>query len=226
MRHDFSKQEVDSYCAAHSQQLSPAAIELLEHTRANVAGANMLIGPLEASFLKFLIRSLNVKRILEIGTFTGFSALIMAEAMGDDGKVITLDVNPETTAIAKEYWAKAGVDHKVEGMLGDASEILPKLDKDFDLVFIDADKTNYLNYYESALEMTKRNAIILIDNCLWSNRVLNEQADIPADELSTLAIKKLNQQIAQDPRVESVLTPIRDGIMMVRKRGLIEQTRL
>lgn len=226
MQQEFTKKEVDSYCADHSQGLSPAAVELMEYTRTNVPMAGMLIGPLEAAFLKFLIRSLGVKKILEIGTYTGFSALNMAEALPADGSLVTLDINEETTAIAKTYWEKAGVATKIDARLGEATLILEQLPNDFDLVFIDADKTNYLNYYESALKMTKDSGIILIDNCLWSNTVLNEVADIPTDDLSTLAIKNLNQQIAQDPRIECVLTPIRDGIMMVRKRGLIEQTGL
>jgi caffeoyl-CoA O-methyltransferase len=226
MKKEFSKQEVDQYCAGHSVGLSETAIELMEYTKAHIPMSMMLIGPLEAAFLKFMIRSMNVKKVLEVGTYTGFSSLIMAEALPEDGKVVTLDINEETTELAKNYWERGGVASKVESHVGEAVNILPKLEKDFDLVFIDADKTNYVNYYEKALEMTKDNGIILIDNCLWSNSVINKVEDIPADDLSTHAIKKLNQDIANDPRVESVLTPIRDGIMMVRKRGLIGEKRL
>lgn len=221
MRRDFNKQEVDQYCAEHTVGLSETAKELMEYTKAHVPMSAMLIGPLEAGFLKFLIRSLRVEKILEVGTYTGFSSLIMAEALPENGKVVTLDINEETTELAKNYWARGGVEHKVESHVGEAINILPSLDKDFDLVFIDADKTNYVNYYEKALEMTKESGVILIDNCLWSHTVLNESSDIPADDLSTHAIKKLNSDIASDPRVECVLTPIRDGIMMVRKRGLL-----
>lgn len=218
---EYTKKDVDQYCADHSMGLSETAIELMEYTRANVEMSAMLIGPLEAAFIKFLIKSMNVKNILEIGTYTGFSALNMAEAIPADGKVVTIDINQETTDLATKYWEKAGVLPKIDARIGEGAKIIPELNSDFDLVFIDADKENYEQYFEMALLKTKPNALFLLDNCLWDNRVLNKEADIDPNETSTLALKKLNHKISNDPRFECVLTPIRDGIMMVRKRGSI-----
>jgi caffeoyl-CoA O-methyltransferase len=171
----------------------------------------MMVGLVEAQFLKMLAALTGARRILEIGMFTGYSTLAWAEALPKDGRVVTCDVNPETAEIAKRYFAESPHGHKIEIKLGPALDSLKLLYGMFDLCFIDADKENYGAYYERCMELVRPRGLIVLDNMLRGGRVLD-----PVDE-GTKAIDALNKHIRNDPRVENVLLPVRDGIMLVRK---------
>jgi predicted O-methyltransferase YrrM len=161
-----------------------------------------------------LSKMLNPRRILEIGTYMGYSALCLAEGLTGDGKIITLDVQPETNEIAKEYWARSALYSKIESYLGNALEIIPMLNETFDLVFIDADKPNYKHYYDLILPKLRIGGIILADNVLWSGKVLDTETN--SDE-STIALNEFNEKIQADERVSNILFAVRDGLMVVRK---------
>jgi caffeoyl-CoA O-methyltransferase len=171
----------------------------------------MLVGPLEAAFLKTLLRSIGARRVLEIGTFTGYSALAMAEALPDDGQVVTCEVDPDTASMAHIFWDRSPHGKKIEVRIGPALDTLATLSGGFDLIFIDADKINYVAYYRCGLELLAPRGVILIDNVLWSGDVLNEASQDP----STAAIQELNRFVASDTRVVAVLLPLRDGVFMI-----------
>lgn len=207
--------EIEKYCIDISSKPSSLCEDLADFTRKNVSQSQMLIGPLEAAVLGFLIRTGGYKRILEIGTFTGYSALSMAENLPSDGELITLDVNEETTRIAQEFWKKSSHGSKIKLILGRALENLPKLEGQFDLVFIDADKEPYPQYLNWALENLSEGGSIVIDNTLWSGEVLNSEA-----EGSTKSIQKVNQMAKELSEREYFvsLLPVRDGMLLIRKK--------
>ncbi len=175
---------------------------------------NMQIAPEQGAFMQMLVKMSGAKKGIEIGTFTGYSALATVLAMPEDGRLICCDISSEWTAIAEQYWSKAEVNHKIELRIAPALETLESLSLEagsFDWVFIDADKDNYLNYYEKTLELLKPGGLILIDNALWSGEVVN-----PVDE-ETMGIDKCNRSVHQDQRVEMVLLPVADGLLIARK---------
>jgi caffeoyl-CoA O-methyltransferase len=174
----------------------------------------MVVGPLEGAFLQMVTQLVGARRVLEIGTFTGYSALCFAEAMPEDGTVITCDVDEEAAAVARRYFAQSPVGRKIDVRLGPALETLHRLSGPFDVIFIDADKVNYPNYYRQALNLLSPHGVILIDNVLWSGEVLKQP---PPDE-RTAAIQELNRAVAGDPRVTAVLVTIRDGVLVVRRK--------
>jgi caffeoyl-CoA O-methyltransferase len=171
----------------------------------------MMVGLLEGRFLGLLVRTLQARRILELGTFTGYSSISMALALPPDGRVITCDVNEETTEIARRYAQEAGVADRIDYRLGPALETIADLEGEFDLVFIDADKPNYLNYYEATLPLLARRALIVLDNTLWSGRV----ADPDENDENVEAIRTINKRVLEDPRVDNVLLTVRDGMNLV-----------
>ena len=171
----------------------------------------MLTGPLEGAFLRLLVRLTEAKRVLEIGMFTGYSALAMAEALPADGRLITCDVNPETSAMASAYFAASPYGHKIEVKLGPAADTLKTLKGPFDLCFIDADKKNYSVYYDLCVDLVRTHGMIVLDNMLQRGRVLE-----PGSERGR-AIHAMNERIQKDARVENVLLPVRDGIMLAYK---------
>ena len=171
----------------------------------------MMVGLLEGRFLAVLVRSLRAKRILELGTFTGFSSISMALALPTDGRLITCDVNEDTTAIARRYAEEAGVVERIDYRLGPALESVASFDGEFDLIFIDADKPNYLNYYEATLPKLAARGLMILDNTLWSGRV----ADPGEDDENTRAIRAVNDRVLEDPRVRNVLLTVRDGMNLV-----------
>jgi len=205
-------QEIEDYAERHTRRLSPLHARLSQETHQKTTHPQMLVGPLEGAFLRLLVRITGAKRVLEIGMFTGYSALAWAEALPDDGRVITCDVNPETTEIAKRYFAESPHGKKIEIKLGPAIETLKTLSGPFDICFIDADKTAYGAYYDRCIELTRRGGLIVLDNMLQSGRVLN-----PMEERDR-GIHALNERIQRDERVENVFLPIRDGIMLCYKR--------
>jgi predicted O-methyltransferase YrrM len=192
----------------------PALARLRERT-APMPMSQMQIGSEQGAFMGLLVRLIGAKRILEIGTFTGYSSTAMALALPADGRLTCLDVSQEWTDIAREAWADAGVAGKVELILAPATEILSTLDDDaFDMAFIDADKPGYDTYYEECLRVVRPGGLILIDNVLWSGRV----ADPPNGDESTEIMRALNEKVAADERVDHVLLPIGDGLTLARVR--------
>ena len=208
----FIDKDIEDYCIEKSNQPSHYCSELETYTRENIPMSQMLVGKMEASFLGFLIKSLGVKKVLEIGTFTGYSALAMAEALPEDGSVTTLDINPETTAVAQKFWSKSRSANKINLHLGPALESLKQFSPGFDLVFIDADKENYYHYLIKCLELLSHKGVIVIDNVLWSGSVLKA----PQTE-STAGIQKLNDYVASRSDLYSTLLPIRDGMLLIKK---------
>lgn len=207
-------EDIHEYCLAHSTLPSKVCEEIHGYTREKVPMAQMVSGPLEGSFLGLLLQSIGAKRVLEIGTFTGYSALAMAERLPADGEVVTCDVNPETMRLAQSFWDKSPSGKKIKPMLGPALETLEKVTPGFDFVFIDADKENYLNYLKRALPLLKINGLIAADNTLWSGKVLESN---PTDTM-TAAIKAFNDWVKAQPDLISTLVPIRDGLLVIRKR--------
>jgi caffeoyl-CoA O-methyltransferase len=207
--------EIEAYAERHSMPESAICRALREETQLTMEYPQMLVGPLEGAFLKMMTQVVGAKRVLEIGMFTGYSALCFAEALPDDGTVITCEINEQSAAVARRYFAQAPVGGKITIRMGPALDTMRMLTGLFDLIFIDADKTNYLNYYRRSLDLLAPNGVILIDNVLWSGEVLKQP---PPDE-STAAIQELNRTVAADPRVTSVLVTIRDGILVIKRMG-------
>jgi caffeoyl-CoA O-methyltransferase len=172
----------------------------------------MMVGRIEGQFLARLVRVSGARRILEFGTFTGYSSISMASALPPDGLIITCDVDPDATAIARRYMDESGFGDKIEIRLGPALETIGTLEGPFDIVFIDADKPNYIAYYEAALPLLAENGLVIADNVLWSGRVLEEEADE-----STNAIMEFNEHVRADSRVVSVMLTVRDGMTLIQK---------
>jgi caffeoyl-CoA O-methyltransferase len=205
--------EIEAYAEAHSTPESSVCRALREETHRTMEYPQMLVGPLEGAFLKMMAQLVGAKRVLEIGMFTGYSALCFAEALPADGTVTTCEINEKSAAVARRYFAQALVGGKINVRMGPALDTMRTLAGPFDVIFIDADKTNYMNYYQRSLDLLTPNGVILIDNVLWSGEVLKQP---PPDE-STAAIQELNRTISTDPRVTAVLVTIRDGILVVRR---------
>ena len=209
----FIDPAVEAYAEAHTEPPGDVLERLAEETRAKTTVPQMMVGRIEGRFLAFLVFTLRARRVLEIGTFTGYSSICMASALPPDGRIVTVDVNVETTEIAQRYATEAGVVDRIDYQLGPATEILPALDGPFDLVFIDADKEGYVDYYEAALPKLAENGLMIADNVLWSGRVVDEDADG-----STRAIQLFNEHVRADDRVESVMLTVRDGMTLIRRR--------
>jgi caffeoyl-CoA O-methyltransferase len=207
--------DIEAYAEAHSMAESSVCRALRQETHRTMEYAQMLVGPLEGAFLKMMTQLVGAKRVLEIGMFTGYSALCFAEALPADGTVITCEVNEKSAALARRYLAQAPFGNKISIRMGPALETMRGFTGPFDLIFIDADKTNYLNYYRRSLDLLAPKGVILIDNVLWSGEVLK----LPPLDESTAAIQELNRTVAADPHVTAVLVTIRDGILVVRNSG-------
>lgn len=203
---------------AHSLREHPVATELRQFT-ANVKGHQMQISPEQGQFMGLLVKLLNVSRAIEVGTFTGYSALCVALAMPDDGYLLTCDCDENSTHHAKEFWEKAGVEEKIELKIAPALTSLEGLLEDnqqetYDFSFIDADKRNYENYYEIILKLLRPGGLVLIDNVLWGGKVLGK-GDL---DKQTEAIQQVNLKVHQDDRVDLCMLPIGDGLTLARKR--------
>lgn len=204
--------DIEEYCVSHSTTPGATAKELQEHTKKNVHGSNMLIGEMEASVLRFLISLGNVKTVVEFGTYTGYSALAMAEGLPDDGKVYTIDINKETTTLARSYWDKSPHGKKITQILKPGLEAVKELTGKYDLVFIDADKNNYSNYLDWALAHLSDNGLVVVDNTLWSGRVLNSDG-----EKQTESIIAHNEKAKGLHGYVKTLLPIRDGMFLIKR---------
>jgi predicted O-methyltransferase YrrM len=196
----------------------PAVLAALREETAGMEGAGMQTSPEQGQFLHLLVKLTGARRVLEIGTFTGYSSLWMALAVPDDGSVVCCDVSETYTAVARRYWEQAGVAARMTLKIAPAEETLVALQAEgvepFDMAFIDADKQGYAEYYEAALSMLRPGGLVVVDNVLWHGSV----ADETNTEDSTLAIRRFNNMVAKDERVEVVLIPIGDGLTLARKR--------
>ncbi|MGH7231402.1 MAG: O-methyltransferase [Nitrospiraceae bacterium] len=209
---DLVAPDIEAYAEAHSWAESEACRAIREETYRTMDSPQMVVGPLEGAFLKMMARLVRAKRVLEIGTFTGYSALCFAEAVPDDGAVITCDIDPQATALARRHFAKTPHGRKIDLRVGPALETMREMSGPVDLIFIDADKVSYVQYYRRALDLLSPHGVILIDNVLWSGEVLQSR---PAD-MSTSVIQELNRMIAADARVTAVLVPLRDGVFVIQ----------
>lgn len=203
---------IEDYCERNSKPLSDLHSKLWLETYTKTRSPGMMIGALEGAFLKMLVHLTGARRILEIGMFTGYSTLAWAEALPKGGHVVSCDIDPETTEIARGYFAQSEHADKIEVKLGPALYSLRFIPGPFDICFIDADKESYGDYYEACMELVRPRGLIVLDNMLRSGRVLE-----PEDP-GTQAIDALNKKIRNDPRVDNVLLPLRDGVMLVYKR--------
>jgi caffeoyl-CoA O-methyltransferase len=201
---------VDAYAEAHTTPSGELYERLAAETRETTDWPEMMVGEVEGRFLEFLVRVSSARRVLELGTFTGYSSLSMARGLPEGGRVISIDMNETTTAVARRYAEEAGLAERIEYRIGPALETLAEVEGPFELVFIDADKPNYLNYYEAVLPKLADNGLILADNAFRAGRVLDDDADEP--------MGKFNDFVRNDPRVECVLLTVRDGILLIRKR--------
>jgi predicted O-methyltransferase YrrM len=210
-------EQLEAYVDANGARETRAQIRCREET-ADMPMAMMQIGPDQGAFMALLTKLIGVTRYLEIGTFTGYSALSVAQALPANGKVVCLDVSEEFTDRARKYWKAAGVDSKIDLRLGPAVEAMDKMiatgEGPFDFVFIDADKPNYDAYYERALKLVRQGGVIALDNMLWSGAV----ADVANNDTNTVAIRTLNRKIHADDRVDVALLILGDGVMLARKR--------
>ncbi len=218
MKHLSMTQPLYDYMLDVSLREHPVLAEIRENTL-ELPLFNMQVAPEQAQFMQFLLRSINAKRVLEIGTFTGYSALAMALALPDDGELITCDMSEEWTSRALPFWKKAGMDKKISLRLAPALHSMTHLLNEgqahsFDFIFIDADKTNYLSYYEMALQLLSPKGLIVIDNILWGGHVIDTADDSP----QTREIRKLNTFLKQDERVDISLLPISDGLFLIKPR--------
>ncbi|MBX7172908.1 MAG: O-methyltransferase [Pyrinomonadaceae bacterium] len=207
---------IQDYANRHTSPQSELLDELLQKTYSERADKNMLSGFYQGRVLSMISHLVKPRRILEIGTYVGFSALCLAEGLTEDGKIITLDVQPETNATARSFFAHSAFADKIEARLGFATEVIPTLDETFDLVFIDADKPNYANYFDLVITKLRIGGLIIADNVLWSGHVLEVEKGAETDE-SCVALHEFNQKILADERVSNVLLTIRDGLMVIRK---------
>jgi caffeoyl-CoA O-methyltransferase len=206
--------EVEEYAAAHTTPPTPALAALAEETTRDFDAHVMMVGPLEGRFLEMLVFMHQPKLVLEIGTFTGYSSISMAAALPPGGRIVTCDVDERSNEVARRYAASAGVADRIDFRLGPALDSIATLDGPFDFVFIDADKPNYVNYYEAVVPKLSARGLIAADNTLWSGRV----ADPEADDDHTQAIKDFNDHVAADERVVCVQTTVRDGVTLIRLR--------
>jgi caffeoyl-CoA O-methyltransferase len=204
--------ELHDYMVAHGMQLDEIAAELVAETNTLGDDAEMLTTADQAALLTTLTRLISARRAVEIGTFTGFSALAIARGLPADGQLICLDVSDEWTSIGRRYWERAGVADKIELRIGDAHESAGKLDGEFDLAFVDADKPGYIEYFEHLVPRIRPNGLLLFDNTLAGGRVVGEHDHDPVDR------KEFNAHIAKDDRVDVVMLGIGDGLTLVRKR--------
>jgi caffeoyl-CoA O-methyltransferase len=205
-------EEIENYAERHTRGLSELHARVWKETHEKTKSPKMMVGPLEAALLRLLVRITAAKRVLEIGMFTGYSALAWAEALPEDGRIVTCDVNPETTEMARRYFAASPHGKKIEVKLGPALETLTTLKGPFDICFIDAEKSGYDAYYDACVELTRRGGLIVLDNMMQGGKVLHPEND------KVRGIAALNERILNDERVENVLLPVRDGIMLCYKR--------
>ncbi|HJT81767.1 MAG TPA: class I SAM-dependent methyltransferase [Chthoniobacterales bacterium] len=208
----FINEAIEQFAHDHTTPESELFDRLRDETRRTMASPQMQIDRIEGQFLKLLVRLTGARRILELGTFTGYSALAMAEGLPDDGRLITCEVDPKAEAIARRYFSESPHGRKIDLRMGPALETIKTLSGPFDLAFIDADKPNYSNYYQACISLVKPGGLVIVDNVLWEGKVTNPQDD------NTWAIAACDRLIQSDPRVDNVCLTVRDGIILAWKR--------
>lgn len=212
---DLVLPDIEAYAAACSLPETPVRRNLREETERTMEFARMLVGPLEGAFLHLMARLVRAERVLEIGMFTGYSALCFAEALPEQGRVVTCEVDEASAAVARRFFAQSPHGAKIDIRMGPALETMASLNGPFDVIFVDADKVNYVNYYRRAMELLSPRGVILVDNVLWDGDVL---LNPPPDD-RTAAIQELNRVVAADARVTAVLATIRDGVWVITPRA-------
>jgi caffeoyl-CoA O-methyltransferase len=212
----FLSAEIHDYLVRHGSPPDAIAEELIAETKRLGPLSMMQVAPEEGAFLTLFARVIGARRAVEVGTFTGYSALCIARGLPDDGRLLACDVSDEWTRVGRPYWKRAEVDHKIDLAIGPALDTLRDLpvEEAFDLAFIDADKPNYSNYYEEILKRLRPGGVLLADNVLWGGNVVNEEDSSP----QTRAIREFNAKLASDPRVECAMLPLSDGVTIARKR--------
>jgi caffeoyl-CoA O-methyltransferase len=203
---------LEKYAEEHSSEVPELLGRLERETLLTMKSPQMLSGRTEGQFLRLLVKTMAAKRVLEVGTFTGYSALMMASALPPDGELVTLEIDPAAETVARRYFAESKHGSKIRLLIGPAFETLATLAPPFDLAFLDADKKAYPRYYERILELLRPGGMLAVDNVLWSGKVLEPRDD------ETRAIHELNEKVRRDPRVDHVLLTVRDGILLARKR--------
>ena len=204
--------QLEEYLEAHATAPDAVLQELYRHTYMHEMNPRMMSGPVQGKFLQFLCQMFKPQRVLEIGTYTGYAAICIARGLPEGGRLVTIEANREYEDTLRHYFDKAQVSEKIDIILGDAKTVIPTLNEIFDLVFIDADKVSYPTYYNMVMKKVRPGSFILADNVLWDGKVLNTQTK----EHDTQALITFNNMVQNDPRVENVLLPIRDGLMMIR----------
>ena len=212
-RAPFLPQTITGYIQQHAVR-EPGILRELRAATARVPHSGMQIGADQGQLMALLVKLMGAKRCLEIGTYTGYSALAVALALPQDGSIVCCDVSEEWTAVGKPFWKKAGVEKKIDLRIGPALETLKKLKGPFDFVFIDADKENYLNYYERCLELVRRGGLIAVDNVLWSGEVANPAAE----DSMTVALREFNDRVHKDERVDLAMLSVGDGVTLALKK--------
>jgi caffeoyl-CoA O-methyltransferase len=207
--------EIEEYAAAHTTPPPELLQELAEETRATLRAPQMLTGTIEGRFLELLVHGLQAKRVLELGTYSGYSSLSMAAGLPEGGHIDTCEFDETHAEVARRYIAQSPYADRITVHLGPALDTIEQLEGEFDFVFIDADKENYLNYYEALLPRLADHGLMAIDNTLWSGRILDEEDDSEA----TTAIREINDRVAEDDRVVAVQLSVRDGVTLVRKKA-------
>lgn len=211
---DFIDDKIEAYALAHSQPESEVLKKLNRDTHANILMPRMLSGHMQGNLLSMLSNMIQPKQILEIGTYTGYSGICLAQGLQEGGKLHTIDINEELEKMARSFFDEAGLINRINYYIGNALEIIPTIKEKFDLVFIDADKKNYAAYYDLVFDKVNDGGYIIADNVLWSGKVLDAPEKMDAD---TKAIDAFNKKVHTDNRVEHMLLPVRDGLMIVRK---------
>jgi hypothetical protein len=211
---EFITQELDQYCCHHTAEENDLLKRINRETHLEVLQPRMLSGHFQGRVLSMFSKMIQPKRILEIGTYTGYSALCLAEGLTSEGKLVTIDVNEELATRVQSYFDASSFSKQINYVISPALEVIPTLNEEWDIVFIDADKQNYIEYYEMVLPFVKSGGYIILDNVLWSGKV----ADLEKNDKDTVLLRKLNDIIHEDIRVEEVLLPIRDGLMVARKK--------
>lgn len=210
----FLPEKLDDYVVAHSQDEPKLLQQLTRETYQKILQPIMLSGPYQGRVLSMISKLIKPKSVLELGTFTGYATLCLAEGLHPEGEIHTIDVNEELEDFQRKYFDKSGYGTQIHQHLGSAIDILPTLDKTFDLVFIDADKPNYVNYFHLIIDKLNPGGIILSDNVLWHGKVIEP---VDPKDVSTNVVLEFNTLLKEDPRIETVLLPIRDGLTISRK---------
>jgi len=206
--------DLEKYILGHSEEEDPVLYELNRETHLKAIQPRMISGHLQGLLLSMFSKMIAPEKILEIGTFTGYSAICLAKGLPKNGKLVTIEIDDELESLAARYFEKAGIRQQVEQLIGDANQLIPGIPDLFDLVFIDADKREYEGYYNLVFEKVKPGGYIIADNTLWSGKVVDKEC---TDEPYTQSILQFNKMIKNDRRVEKVILPIRDGLTIIRK---------